>query len=175
MNIKNMAKILIAVALVTLVSCAIADNESNELIISKNIVVEYEQPESISHTWQLLMFKYSDWYFSHQVVDPKTMYRGVDLTGMLQDFIRSMFDAENRKKLPTAWLAELSREQSEAFGINPNNSSSFTTGFGSIYQMYNEDDARGEIFIIEDSQTHWLQVHADKRKFLKLIESIKER
>ena len=175
MILKNMVKVFVTLALLSILSCANATKQTNQLILSKNIVLHYEQPEEISHADRLLIFKYQDWYFSHQNVDPKTMYRGVDLTGLLQDFIRSMFDQDARKALPAGWLEELSREQSAAFGIKDGNSGLIKKGFGSLYHMFNQEEGRGEIFILEENQTHWLQVHSSKEKFQELIENIKER
>lgn len=175
MILKNMVKVFVTLALLSFLSCANATKQTNQLILSKNISVHYEQPESISHADRLVIFKYKDWYFSHQTVDPRTLYRGVDLTGLLQDFIRSMFDQEARKALPADWLEALSREQSAAFGIKDDNSGLMKKGFGALYHMFNREEGRGEIFILGENQTHWLQIHSNKETFNGLIKNIKER
>ena len=175
MILKNMVKALISLVLLFTLSCANAEKSTNELILSKSISLHYEQPENISHSWRTIIFKYPDWYFSHEIVDPKTMYPRIDLKGLLQDYIRSMFDEEARNKLPASWLEELAREQSAAFGIKGGNAELMKKGFGELYHMFNQEEGRGEIFILEENQTHWLQVHSSKEQFQELIENIKER
>lgn len=170
-----MVKVFIALVLFSASGCANAAKQRQELILSKNISLHYQQPENITHSWRTIIFKYPDWYFSHEIVDPKVMYSGIDLTGLLQDFIRSMFDEELRGKLPAGWLEELSREQSIAFGIKDGNTGLMNKGFGALYHMFSQDEGRGEIFILEENQTHWLQIHSSKEQFQDLIENIKER
>jgi|GEM_PF-753724 len=175
MILKNRVKLFFSLFLLVILGCANAEKQPEQLLLSKNIVLHYEQPDNISHSWRTLILKYPDWYFSHEVVDPKTMYAGIDLTGLLQDYIRSIFDPEAREALPAGWLEELAREQSAAFGIKDGNAALMEKGFGSLYHMFNKEEGRGEIFILEENQAHWLQVHSSKEQFQDLIENIKER
>ena len=91
-----------------------------EIVLSRNISIAYESPRIISHSGNLLIMRYDNWYFSHEVIDPKTFYKTVDLSGIEHTFIESIFSDRERKTLPL-WLGELAREQAERFGVTKKN------------------------------------------------------
>jgi hypothetical protein len=98
--------VLIAVSL--FITPAFADN----LVLSTKLRLEYPTPLLISHMSTSLIVKYKDSSFMHVVVDPKGIYRQIDLTGLERDFSKSIFDDKARAKLPI-WLSLVAEEQSD--------------------------------------------------------------
>lgn len=143
-----------------------------DLVISSNLRIDYQPPATLSHSQRLLIFKYNDWHFSHEILDPTEIYPSVDLTGMEQLYVRSMFAPQHRQDLPE-WLAVLSKEQAEAFSISKENSIHNSQDEWELYAAHTGDD--GNIFIIEEAQIHHLSVRGNKKHFTQLIESIEER
>lgn len=170
-----MARVFLSLALLSTIGCVNAKVEANELVLSKDISLHYQQPEVIAHSWQLLTFKYRDWSFSHEIVNPKTMYSGIDLTGLLQNYIRSMFESEALSKLPAGWLQELSKEQASVHGITEESSDKIKAQFGTLYYVYDKDSSEGQIYILEENQTHRIQVGSNREQFQQLISNIRER
>jgi hypothetical protein len=152
--------------------CFSASACAAELVISKDIAIDYRRPDTLSHSQRLLIFKYDDWHFSHEVLDPSTIYPSVDLAGMERIYIESLFEERARDKLPE-WMAVLSREQSEVFAASGDNVVHVENGDWEIRGSYSEGE--GNIFILEPLQIHHLSMRGDKKKFTHLIEAIRGR
>jgi len=146
----------------------------NELILSREIVIDYQQPVKIGHFSNMLYIKYNSWDFSHELVNPKKIYETIDLTGMEHEYIRSLFDLSVRKQFPI-WLNELSKEQAESFAINNDKYVHKNIASAELYGAFDEKSNKGNIFIIESSQIHHLTVSGEEEKFLNLINSIRSK
>lgn len=147
---------------------------NNQLVLSSQTTVNYLEPNIISHGGNLLILKYDDWHFSHEVINPLLIYPSVDLTGLEADFIRSLFDEPTRNSLPK-WLAELSIEQADFFGITNNKTEYKKLNQIEYYSVYDPNNDRGNIFILEAHQVHHLRFSGKKNKYIDLINAIKER
>ena len=147
---------------------------ANDLIVSRNIKIVYEEPLMMSHSMNSLIFKYGGWYFSHSVVNPETMYSNIDLTGVENEFIKSLFDSDIRKKFPM-WLSSLSEEQSISLGVSNNNVIEKTIGEVKLYAAYNLSDGMGHVFLIEENIAHHLTIVGSELQYKKLITWLKER
>ena len=164
---------ILKVALITaslFVSSAFADN----LILSTKLRIEYPTPLLISHGSTSLIVKYKDSSFMHVVVDPKAIYRQIDLTGLERDFIKSIFDDKARAKLPK-WLSLVAKEQSDEFGVTPDNVDRFKVGKAEIYTVYNKKNNEGQIYIFDELSIHQIYTHGTKKEHDLIAHSIKER
>lgn len=165
-----MKKTLIAFCLLFLSSVAYAET----LVISQNISVDYETPAILAHSGDQLIFKYEDWSFSHSVVDPEELYPAIDLTGLDQDFIVSIFVPESRKILPP-WLALLAKEQADTFGVELDNIKLKALAGGRVYATYSMEAKEGNIFVLEEQKIHHFQLLGAKETFQRLLNNIKDR
>jgi len=147
---------------------------SEELIISSQTTVGYEQPQVTSHAGNILMMKYDGWYFSHEIMDPVKIYPSIDLTGLEKDYVKSLFELPVRQTFPK-WLSELSTEQADVFGLSDNNFDHKKLNKIEIYAIYDPESDKGNVFIIEENQVHHLNISGGKDKYTMLINSIKER
>ena len=145
-----------------------------ELVLSRNISISYQQPQVISHSGNLLIMRYEDWYFSHEVVDPKAFYKTVDLSGLEHTFIKSIFLDKERKALPL-WLGELAREQADIFGVAKKNITIKESKNFSLLGAYQEEAAEGNIFILEDHQIHYINLSGSHAAYNTIFSAIAER
>ncbi len=147
---------------------------SDILILSDKLKLNYESPILISHTQDSLIVKYKDWNFFHVVVNPKTIYSNIDLTGVEKEFLISIFDIQKRQNLPN-WLASLSTEQSKEFGVGSNNVYKSNIGKVKILGVYDKNRSAGYIYVFEELKTHNFVVYGTKSQYLSLINNIKVR
>ncbi|MBQ0783639.1 MAG: hypothetical protein KBT66_05335, partial [Amphritea sp.] len=105
-----MIKLIQIVCLLLFASFVSAD----KLVISPRLYIDFRPPNLIFHSGETLLVKYDDWSFTHEDIDPKTIYQGIDLSGLEHDYIESLFVPEMREDFPS-WLAALSMEQAESF------------------------------------------------------------
>jgi len=147
---------------------------AGELVVSPSLKVTYTEPKLISHSSETLILKYEDWYFSHSLINPQTMYSSIDLSGLELEFVKSIFSPQLRETQP-AWLAALSTEQAETFGLPTNKVIEKTLGTATIYAVYIADESMGHIFVIEEEQAHQLTMLGKKERFSELMSAIKER
>jgi len=144
------------------------------LVLSQQLNLEYEKPLVISHTEDFLIVKYKDWYFSHSIINAKSMHANIDLSGMERQYIKSMFDKETRNQFPR-WLAELSKEQAQVLGVPNNKVDKSKIGEADIIAVYNEIEKSGFIYIFEALKIHNINVVGSKTHYYKLINSMEER
>lgn len=144
---------------------------ANVLVLSDKMQMKYDQPLLISHTEDTLIFKYSDWRLIHEVVDPKNVYPKIDLSGMDRLFFLSIFDAEQRKKLPK-WLSALAEEQAIEFGVKDNNVKRSKIGIAEIVSVYNDEKGYAHAYLFEEVKIHHFVIYGDKSKFDNVVSSI---
>ncbi|WP_250655756.1 hypothetical protein [Alkalimarinus coralli] len=147
---------------------------SKELILSANLAMDYPDPTLISHTRSSLIFKYDNWSFVHEVVDPKSIYKSIDLTGIDQVFLISIFDKTKRDSLPS-WLAALSKDQAKEFNVTPTSVEKSAIGKAKITSVYDEERQSAQLYIFEELMTHHITVYGSKEKLDLVKRSIKER
>jgi len=165
---KMIKLVFIAIALLT------STVNADDLILSTNIKVEYPSPVLIGHISGSLVIKYKDWSFSHNDLDPKTFYHRVDLTGIENEFIKSMFDPKHQSKLPE-WITHISGKIAEGMGNDPDSTLSRKLGKAHIYGGYSSKMKQGQVFIIDELTIHNIAISGDKEKFTSLVNNIKER
>lgn len=144
---------------------------SETLVISSDIQVEYPKPLLIANGGGLI-FRYDDWYFSHELVNPKSFYPKINLTGIDKIFFKAVFTGDT---LPTKWLNELAIEQAEAFGVTKSNVEFIKIKQAEIMGVYNEKNKSGQIFILENLITHNFYINGSKEKFKLILSKIKAR
>lgn len=167
-------KIVKAVAL-SAISLFSTQGFCDTLVLSQKLKVDYESPSLISHTDDSLIVKYDDWYFVHSVVNPKTVYHTVDLTGNERKYIKSIFDMDTRKEFPK-WMAELSSEQAQEFGIKGvDDVLKYNVGKTDVLSTYDQEKSAGYIYVFDELVLHHIVVFGTKRNFEAVISSIKER
>ena len=110
----------------------------------------------------------------HELVNPRTFYPRIDLSGVERTFLRSIFYSNERKKLPE-WLRILSAEQAELFGVGTSNVSQKRVGQAEIVGVLNSQESSSHLYIFEELKIHHLQVNGDNKKFKAVIESIEAR
>ncbi len=155
---------------ITLSARCIAAN----LVISDKLTISYSKPNVIAHTQNSLILKYEDWWFSHEIVDGKGMYRAMDLTEHLPQFIRSIFDVKIRKSLSPE-LSALSEEQANVFGVTRDNVMREKRGVAELMAIYDVKSKRGDVYVIEERLIQHVEVSGSEAKFVELISNIKER
>ncbi|WP_296059296.1 hypothetical protein [uncultured Amphritea sp.] len=165
-----MIKFLHITFLLLITNFAFAD----KLVISPSLYIDYDSPILIYHSGDTLLVKFDSWSFTHEDIDPKTIYQGIDLSGLERDFIESLFVPERRKDFPS-WLAALSTEQAES--LHHKNADINIKDIKNIklYSSYLAKLNEGNIFILEERSVHRIQVKGDIEFYKGLLESIKER
>ena len=165
---EKITKIFILVAFILNSSCY-AEN----LVLSEKISVEYPTPLLISHGGPSLLFKYKDWTLMHETFDPKTFFQQIDLTDLEHEFVKSIFDKEERKKLPE-WLQVIAKDFETGLSVTPENITHLKVGDIEIYGVHDKKK-NGLIFILDKLAVHHLYVTGAKNKFDLTIHNIKER
>jgi len=155
---------------ITLSAGCIAAN----LVISDKLAISYSKPKVIAHTQNSLILKYEGWWFSHEIVDGKGMYSGVDLTEHLPQYIRSIFDVKIRKSLSPE-LSALSEEQAKVFGVTRDNVIREKRGVAELMAIYDVKSKRGDVYVIEERMIQHMEMFGSEAKFVELISNIKER
>jgi len=171
-RLKSMEKMIMSIfiAMTLFMSPANAD----ELVLSTNIKVEYPSPVLIGHIGGSLVVKFKDWSFSHENLDPKTFYHRIDLTGIENEFIKSIFNRKHKSNLPE-WLINISAKISEGMGNDPHSVQSLKLGKAEIYAGYNSKMEQGQVFILDDLTIHKIAMSGSKEKFTLMVKNIMER
>ncbi|MGF1878594.1 hypothetical protein L4D77_25345 [Photobacterium frigidiphilum] len=143
----------------------------SQLHLSKSLLVNYDAPKSLVHSGNLLIFKYDDWYFSHELVNAAKYYHPVDLTGVEVDFFQSLFLLEKRKQLPE-WLSLISSELSNSFGIKNDNTDMKKLNKITVFGAYSNEYKQGNVFIIGSSQIHHLHINGLEANYQNVFNSI---
>ncbi|NOZ51966.1 MAG: hypothetical protein GXP08_02300 [Gammaproteobacteria bacterium] len=147
---------------------------SDVLVLSHKLKIDYPKANLISHTQDSLIVKYDNWYFVHSVVDPKSIYSNIDLTGTENKFLRSIFDKNIRAELP-GWLAALSNDQAKEFGVTINNVKHNKIGNADLLSVYDKDRSTAYTYIFDELTIHNIVVFGSEENYTTLINNIKER
>lgn len=149
-------------------------SHSANLVLSQDLALEYPEPELISHTSSMLILKYEDWVLSHQVVDGASMYSQIDLSGVVGDFIRSVFIPKERASLP-GWLQVLAEGQGREFGLPEGVVTSQGIGEFELLGTYSKQHAAGYLYLFDRAAIHHFVVQGSEERYRDVINSIKER
>ncbi|WP_199610664.1 hypothetical protein [Flocculibacter collagenilyticus] len=148
---------------------------ASELILSSKLSLSYSEPKVVAHTGNMLIFKFSDWSFSHEVINPKSFNSAVDLTEIEHDFVNSLFYPALRKSFPP-WLSSLSEETAASLAINAEQVSNTTVGNNiKVFSSYDKKEKQGYVFLLEEQQIHLLNIQGSANAFKQFVERIKER
>lgn len=148
--------------------------KASEFIISNKIIIKHPPANQIAHSGELVIFKYKDWSYTHEVISPENFIVSVDLTGSEHQFIKGIFDKKERAKLPS-WLAVLAEEFANKIISNNKNHQKFSVGESTIYEVYNSEEQHGFIFILEDNLIHKLDVLGTNKNHADFIKNIIKR
>lgn len=145
-----------------------------QLHLSNKVVVDISIPEKLSHSDNMLILKYYDWYFSHEIINPKEFYTTIDLTDIQHEFLKSVFYPNLRTSLPN-WLGELANEQAMSFGLSKTNV--INRKFGDVEVLGGYDDAskQGNILVFEKYQIHHLSIGGEDEYYIELLNAIKRK
>lgn len=141
------------------------------LVLSDQTRVEISPPSMIAHSGDMLLLKYDNGTIFHEVVDPKTMYTQIDLTGLERSFIRSLFDNTERKKLP-AWLAALSAEQADQLGVGRGKLIAEKLGDRELLGIHDPGSKVAHLYLFETLKTHHLIIKGDEVHLRELIRGL---
>lgn len=146
---------------------------AQKVVFSSSLSIDVPAPEVIAHSGEVLIFKYADSYFSHELIDPKTLYGVVDLTGIEHSFIKQIFGVENTHKLPE-WLNELAKEQATVFGVTKKNTVVNNISNNLILSNFLESEQEGNIFFLEEYAIHRIYFSGNKEAFTILLNKLKD-
>lgn len=156
----------------SLLLCVISTHTwSQKFIASKDIQLDLPDSAIIIQSGNSVLFKYPDWTLNHQIIDPKTFYQGVDLTGLLQIFIRNIFEP-NEGELAN-WLQFIAKEQAKGFKVTDKNTSQFSLGEFEVYSVFDSGEKSGNIFLVGQDYVSHFNVLSDKKVFVKLLDILK--
>jgi hypothetical protein len=147
---------------------------AGNLVLSRNLALDYPEPELISHTRTALILKYEDWVLSHEIVDPENFYPGVDLSGNTESFIRAFFMEDVRPSLAPE-LREMAVKQREAFEISDPDVYRDTLGEFDILGGYSEVHGLGHLYIFDQAAIHHIVIKGNEARYKEVANSIKER
>ncbi len=148
--------------------------QAGELVLSQDLKLQYSQPNLTSHSSNTLILKYDDWVVSHQLVDPKTVYARVDLSGIEEQYIKSLFLPEIRNTFPE-WLQALSEEQARQFGLPENSMTQEQVGNAELIGTFSKKNGEGYLYIFDKTAIHHIRVIGSEKQYQQIIENIKER
>jgi len=159
--------------LVLLFTCLVSiGGWSQELILAEDLKLDMPDSAVILHSGNSVLFKYENWVMNHQVLDPKNFYPSIDLTGWMNQFIRSVF-GEKEKSLPE-WIKVLAKNQAEAFHIDNKSVIKFSLNKKPIYATYSDELKQGHIFLLNEGYVNHFNVLSDKQMYMKFITILKE-
>ena len=145
---------------------------AQKIVFSHNVSIDIPTPEVIAHSGELLIFKYNDWYFSHEAVNPKTFFSLVDLSGIEHNFIKKMYGIPPPHKQPE-WLNELAKELAISFGISEKNAVISNIEKNTVLSNFIESKQEGNIFFLEKHKIHKIYFSGNKSKFTTLLNKLK--
>lgn len=149
-------------------------SSTQELHLSNKVLGEITLPQKISHSGNVLILKFDDWYFSHEVINPKEYYNTIDLTGIEHEFLKSTFYPELRQSFPN-WLRELANEQAISFGLSDGDIFNKKFEGFEILSNYNLNSKQGNIFIFEEHQIHYVNFSGERAHYTNLLNSIRSK
>mgnify|MGYP006000052851 FL=1 len=146
---------------------------SQEFIVSKDLKFEIPEPAAIIHSGESVFLKYTDWSLSHTVLNPKTFYTGVDLTGLLEAYIRTIFEPEKSELVN--WLQFMAKEQAKAFKLTDKNTQKVSLGNFTLYSVFDSSDKNGHIFLVGKDYISHFNILSDKKNYSNFIKLLKGR
>ncbi|ELH3008334.1 hypothetical protein DC365_23960 [Vibrio vulnificus] len=158
----------------TLFSMTVCFSQAAELHLSNSVVMDLTLPKEASHSSNLLILKFDDWHFSHEVIDPKTFFRPVDLTDIQHHFLKSVFYPNLRDNFPS-WLRELSNELAVSFGLPKSQVIDGKFDNFELIGSYDSISKQGYLFIFEEHQIHHISYFGEKEHYLNMTNTIKEK
>lgn len=148
---------------------------ANTLVISSKFKINYENPELISHSTNTLTLKYKPWYLFHQIVDPKNMYPGIDLTGLEHAFIKKIFSDQPDASLPS-WINTLADAQRKELAFSSQiKPQKFEKNNALLLGSYSDLHQTGYLYLLEKQTIHQITVVGNEKHFNSVINWIKER
>jgi len=148
--------------------------QANEFIISNQIAIKQPFSNRIAHSGEMVIFKYKNWSYTHEIVSPESFIGSVDLSGVEHQFIQSLFETNKREKLPR-WLNVLAEDFSAKI-LNENGKyKKFTLGSSTVYGTHNTKEEHAFIFILEESMIHKLEVLGTRKNYTDFIKNIIKR
>jgi len=148
--------------------------QSGELVLSQDLALDYAEPKLISHSSNTLILKYDDWILSHRVVDPTAIYPKIDLSGVEELYLKSLFLPASRDSLPE-WLQVLAKEQAQQFGLPEGQVAADNVGDARILGTYNQNNEEGYLYIFDRAAIHQLTITGTEKQYKELIKNIRER
>ncbi|HDY8173718.1 TPA: hypothetical protein RQL04_004791 [Vibrio vulnificus] len=158
----------------TLLSMPVSFSKAAALHLSNSVVMDLSLPKEVSHSNNLLILKFDDWHFSHEVIDPKTFFRPVDLTDIQHHFLKSVFYPNLRDNFPS-WLRELSNELAVSFGLPKSQVIDGKFDNFELIGSYDSISKQGYLFIFEEHQIHHISYFGEKEHYLNMTNTIKEK
>lgn len=148
--------------------------QSGELVLSQDLALDYAEPKLISHSSNTLILKYDDWVLSHRVVDPTAIYPKIDLSGVEELYLKSLFLPASRDSLPE-WLQVLAKEQAQQFGLPEGQVAADNVGDARILGTYNQKNEEGYLYIFDRAAIHQLTIMGSEKQYKDIIKNIRER
>lgn len=164
MSIKNVFLILIL--------CILSiDASSQAFVASKDIKLDLPADPIIIHSGGSILFKYPDWVLSHQILNPQTFYTGIDLTDLLQSYIRNIFEPKVGSLVN--WLQVMAKDQAKAFKVTDENHRKFILKEFTVYSVFDSEGKNGHIFLIGKGYVSHFNVLSDEKAYLNFLEILK--
>lgn len=148
--------------------------QSGELVLSQDLALDYAEPKLISHSSTTLIIKYDDWSLSHRVVDSTAIYPKINLSGIEEVYLHSIFLPAQRDSLPK-WLQVLAEEQARQFGLPEGQVVEETVGNAMILGTYNQQNEEGYLYIFDRVAIHQMTIAGTEKQYKELIRNIRER
>lgn len=144
---------------------------SLEFIASKDIKLILPDTPIVAHSGDSIIFKYPNWVVRHQILNPKTFYQGVDLTGIFQAYIRNIFEPGGGDL--AAWMLEMAKEQAKTFKVTKKNmSKSMHTDF-TLYSVFDSEGRNGHIFLVGKDYVSHFNLISTEKEYLEFLEILK--
>lgn len=134
--------------------------------------VRMAQPETITLAGDALLLKYDGWYFYQDNLDPTRVYSSVDLSGVLGEFFKTVFDPSKCKLLPAQWLCTLAEGQAESLHIEGSSLKHWHSADVTFYAFYESETGAGNVFIIYKESVQRIKVKGSEAAFNSLIKKL---
>lgn len=146
---------------------------SQEFVVSKGLKLKLPENSIVIHSGESILFKYPNWVLSHQLLDPASVNSPVDLTGLLNTYIKTLF-GDNTEKLPK-WLTVMASDQSSSYGITKGDFEKFTISNYEVYAVYDQRSNQGNIFSLGKGNVDYFSVIGNYEYYEKFLKILKER
>lgn len=148
---------------------------ANELILSQDVLLEYDPPPRLVHTPMGLTFHYADdQWVSHDLPTAETYYPGFDFEDDFRPFLRAIFDPSLRADLPED-VASKAEEQARVFGVSNDNTVTGKVGEAELIGVYADQQSRGHLYLLEARTVHHFEINGSKADFRRVINNLRER